>query len=192
MTSIMTTLLSAFAAPRTFDIKASVFGLTAFAFCLLPMLLTPGAGHAEDARVAKSMAAFKAETTKLGVPKIEGRETAGGKDVPALHFGSTKINNNVAVVDEVAKKGGEGVAATVFVKDGDDFVRIATTLAKPDKTGRAIGTVLEAGPALDALKAGKKYNGDVSLFNKPYVASYEPITDASGAVIGAYFVGAKK
>ena len=42
------------------------------------------------------------------------------------------------------------------------------------------------------LQSGKAYNGDVSLFNKPYVASYEPITDASGAVIGAYFVGIKK
>jgi methyl-accepting chemotaxis protein-2 (aspartate sensor receptor) len=78
------------------------------------------------------------------------------------------------------------------VKDGDEFVRVATTLAKPDKTGRAIGTVLDPGPAPEALKSGKAYNGDVSLFNKPYVASYEPITDASGAVIGAYFVGIKK
>ena len=29
----------------------------------------------------------------------------GGKDVPALFFGATKMNNNVAVVDEVAKTG---------------------------------------------------------------------------------------
>jgi methyl-accepting chemotaxis protein len=89
----------------------------------------------------------------------------------------------------VAKEGGLGVAATLFVKNGDDFVRAATTLAKPNKTGRAIGTVLDTGPALDALTSGKAYNGEVSLFSKPYIASYEPITDASGAVLGAYFVG---
>lgn len=147
----------------------------------------------EDAPEASQvMAALKDQTTKLGAPKLEGKDVVGGKDAPVLYFGSTKMNNNVAVVDEVAKKGCQGVAATVFVKDGDEFVRVATTLAKPDKTGRAIGTVLDPGPAPDALKSGKAYNGDVSLFNKPYVASYEPITDASGAVIGAYFVGIKK
>jgi len=50
------------------------------------------------------------------------------------------MNNNVAVVDEVVKAGGKGAAATLFVKDGDEFVRVATTVMKPDKTGRAVGT----------------------------------------------------
>jgi Cache 3/Cache 2 fusion domain len=173
--------------------KTSIFGVIVFAFCLLPMLvLTPSDGRAEDARVEKLMASLTAQTTKLGAPKLEGKEAVGGKDAPALCFGSTKMNNNVAVVDAVAKEGGHGVAATLFVKDGDKFVRVATTLAKPNKTGRAIGTVLDTGPALDALKSGKAYNGEVTLSKTTYVASYEPITDASGAVIGAYFVGVKK
>ena len=176
---------------RPFHNKAYSFAAIAFAVCFLSILI-PNAGHAEDARVAKAMAALKDQTTKLGAPKVEGKEAVGGKDVPALYFGSTKMNSNVAVVDEVAKEGGLGVAATLFVKNGDDFVRVATTLAKPNKTGRAIGTVLDTGPFLDALKSGKAYNGEVSLFSKPYIASYEPITDASGAVLGAYFVGVKK
>jgi hypothetical protein len=51
---------------------------------------------------------------------------------------------------------------------------------------------LDPGPALDALKTGKAYNGEVSVFDKPYVAGYEPIADSSGQIIGAYFVGRKK
>jgi hypothetical protein len=35
--------------------------------------------------------------------KEKGTEAVGGKDAPALYFGSTKMNNNFAVVDEVAK-----------------------------------------------------------------------------------------
>ena len=40
------------------------------------------------------------------------------------------------------------MAATLFVKGDGDYIRIATTLPKPDGSGRAIGTAL-AGPALD-------------------------------------------
>jgi hypothetical protein len=86
-------------------------------------MLMPRIGNAQDAQVTKSMAALKDRTAKLGAPKIEGKAAVGGKEVPALFFGSTKMNNNVAVVDEVTKAGGKGVAATLFVKDGDQFVR---------------------------------------------------------------------
>ena len=70
-------------------------------------LLMPIAGNAQDARVVKSMEALKADTAKLGAPKIEGTEAVGGKEAPALYFGSTKMNNNFAVIDEVAKAGAD-------------------------------------------------------------------------------------
>jgi hypothetical protein len=88
-------------------------------------MLIPSAGNAQDARVVKSMEALKADTAKLGAPKIEGTEAVGGKDAPALYFGSTKMNNNFAVVDEVAKEGGQGMAATLFVKSDGDYIRVA-------------------------------------------------------------------
>lgn len=139
---------------------------------------------AEDARVAKSMAALKEQTAKLGAPKIEGTDAVGGKDAPALYFGATKMNNNPAVVDAVAKEGGNGMAATLFVKGGDEYIRVATL-------PKALGTVL-TGPALDAIKTGKAYYGEAPVLGTPYITGYEPIKDASGAIIGAYFVGYKK
>jgi hypothetical protein len=78
-----------------------------------------------------------------------------------------------------------------LVKSGGDYVRVATTVSNPDGSGRAIGTAL-AGPALDSIKAGKAFFGEVPILGARYVADYEPIKDASGAVIGAYFVGYKK
>jgi hypothetical protein len=137
------------------------------------------------------MEALKADTAKLGAPKIEGTDAVGGKPAPALYFGSTKMNNNFAVVDEVAKAGGKGMAATLLVKSDGDFIRVATNVQNPDGSGRAIGTVL-AGPALDLIKSGKAFFGEVPILGTRYVADYEPIKDASGAVIGAYFVGYKK
>jgi hypothetical protein len=98
----------------------------------------PRTGNAHDAQVTKLMAALKEHTAKLGAPEIEGGDAVGGKDAPALYFGLTKMNNNVAVVDEVVEAGGKGAAATLFDKDGDEFVRVATTVMKPDKAGRGL------------------------------------------------------
>jgi hypothetical protein len=182
---------SAIARPR---VKQGLFVVTlvlAVGFLASPMLM-PSAGIAQDERVTKSMTALKDQTAKLGAPKIEGKDAVGGKDAPALYFGSTKMNKNVAVVDSVAKEGGEGMAATLFVKGGDEYIRVATTVPTSDKKGRAIGTVLDGGPALDTINAGKAYYGEATVLGVPYICGYEPIIDPSGAVIGAYFVGYKK
>src|SRR5712691_5478260 len=117
----------------------------------------------------------------------QNRWRLGGKDAPALYFGSTKMNNNFAVVDEVAKEGGQGMVATLLVKGGDEYIRVATNLPNPDGSGRAIGTVL-TGPALESIKTGKAYYGEVPVLGTPYISGYEPIKDASGAIIAVYFV----
>ena len=161
----------------------------AVGFLAAPVLM-PSDGNAQDARVAKSMAALKDQTTKLGAPKIVGNDAVGGRDVPALYFGSTKMNNNFSVVDAVAKEGGRGTAATLFVKSGDDYIRIATNVST--RIGRrGLGTIL-TGAALKSIKAGNAYYGKTSILGTPYVSGYEPIKDASGAIIGVYFVGYRK
>ena len=54
------------------------------------------------------------------------------------------------------KEGGPGMAATLFVKAGAEYIRVATGALNPDGSGRAVGTVL-GGAALDSIKAGKPY-----------------------------------
>jgi cache 3/cache 2 fusion protein len=156
--------------------------------CVAAALL-PGAARAQDtaAKVQASMAALKAATAKLGAPKVEGTDKVGDKDVPALYFGTTKINNSVAVVDEiVAQNGG---TATLFVKSGDDFVRVSTNVKKNDGS-RAIGTVLDPkGRAIAAIKANQAFYGDVDILGRPYTTGYEPIHDGANNVIGIYYVG---
>jgi len=154
------------------------------------LTLMASAADAQDARSTTSMTALKDKTAKLGAPKIQGTEAVDSKSYPALYFGSIKMNNNSAIVDEVGKEGGTGMAATLFVKAGDEFIRVATSVLLPDGR-RAVGTVLRP-PALDSIKAGKPYYGEVQVLGTPYIADYEPIKDASGETIGAYFVGYKK
>ena len=163
------------------------------------LLLMASAANAQEARTAASMAALKDKTAKLGAPKIDGTEVVGNKSAPVLYFGSTKMNNNFTIVDEVAKEGGPGMQATLFVKAGvqqavaaasEEYIRVATTVRLPDGR-RAVGTVLGP-PALESIKAGQPYHGEVEVLGTQYITDYEPINDASGETIGAYFVGYKK
>jgi len=163
------------------------------------LMLMASAAKAQEARTAASMAALKEKTAKLGAPTIQGEEEVGGKSVPVLYFGSTKMNDNFTLVDEVAEEGGPGMMVTLFVTAGHqleqhaplkEYVRIATTVRLPDGT-RAIGTVLGS-PALDAIRSGYPYFGEVEVLGTAYITRYEPIKDASGETIGAYFVGYKK
>jgi len=163
------------------------------------LMLMASAANAQEARTAASMATLKDKTAKLGEPRIEGTDAVGSKSVPGLYFGSTKMNNNFTIVDEVAKEGGPGMQATLFVKAGvqqargtvsEEYIRVATSARLPDGL-RAVGTVMGS-PALESIKAGHPYHGEVEVLGRPYITHYEPIKDASGETIGAYFVGYKK
>jgi len=88
------------------------------------------------------------------------------------------------IVDAVVKSNG-GVA-TLFVKNGDKYVRVATTVKKEDGSS-AVGTPLATNsPALAKLNNGEPYYGDATVFGKAYDAGYEPIKDALGAVSEDY------
>jgi hypothetical protein len=169
----------------------SVSILAAVSFAMMTVLMPTITRAQADPRVQKSMEDLKSMTAKLGAPKVEGRESVGGKDAPALHFGTAKMNNNFEIVDTIGKNDGRGMTATLFVKGGDEYIRVATSVPKPDGSGRAIGTVL-AGPALEAIKQGKAYYGDVPILGVPYTTGYEPIKTGSGETIGVYYVGYKK
>jgi hypothetical protein len=159
-----------------------LFFTAEFTVLPLPQVL---AGPAED--VQSAMQFLKSKAAAFGVPSIKGDDTVAGKTVPALYFGEAKMNNNFSLVDEVQRE--KGGTATIFVKNGDDFVRVATNVKKDDGS-RAIGTVLDPkGKAIAAIAKGESFYGDVDILGKPYTTGYEPIRDASNNIIGVYYVG---
>jgi len=176
----------------TMNRKSFFVGSLATGCLIVSLMLMPNAASAQaDPKVAKAMELLKAKTAKLGAPKIEGKDAVEGKDVPALYFGTTKMNNNFTVVDEVVAEAGG--TATLFVKAGDDYVRVSTNVPKPDGSGRAIGTVLDpTGKAIVAIRQGQAFYGEVPILGTPYVTGYEPIKDGSANVTGIYYVGYKK
>ena len=170
--------------------KRAVAGILAAACLIGSAMLLPGVGHAQDAKVKRAMDLLESMADKLGPPKIEGTDTVAGRQVPAIYFGSTKMNNNFDLVDEVVKEAGG--TATIFVKSGDEFVRVATNVKKDDGS-RAVGTVLDPkGKAIESIKKNEAFFGDVDILGKPYVTGYDPIRDSSKNVIGIYYVGYMK
>ena len=109
--------------------------------------------------------------------------------MPAIYFGARKINNNYDVVDEIKKS--TGATATVFVKDGDEFVRVSTNVLTPEGK-RGVGTQLARAKAYESVSKGEQFCGQVDVLGTPFDACYNPIKDAGGKVIGVTYIGFKK
>ncbi len=115
------------------------------------------------------------------------RLTVGSINAPELRSGNRLVNTTLAQVDRYASITGGN--ATVFVRDGDDFLRITTSLRKEDGS-RATGTWLGKGhPAYAALMAGQRYVGYATLFGRQFITVYEPVTDDKGQVIAVRYIG---
>jgi len=136
-----------------------------------------------------TIADLDARLTKIGSPKIEGTEETAGKTVPAIYFGARKINNNYDVVDAIRKA--HNATATVFVKDGDEFVRVSTNVLTPEGK-RGVGTQLARNAAYAAVSKGDQYCGPVDVLGTIYAACYNPIKDSAGKIIGVTYIGHNK
>jgi hypothetical protein len=169
-------------------IKPAYFIIPAIAL-IATLTFMPSACLAQTGpeKVKTSMDLLKSGAAKLGSAKVEGTDTVAGKEVPAIYFGKTKMNNNFELVDDVVKQ--VGGTATIFVKSGDDYVRVATNVKKDDGS-RAIGTILDPkGKVIVNIRDNKAFYGETTILGKPYITGYDPIRDSANNVIGIYYVG---
>ena len=114
---------------------------------------------------------------------------------PVLILNGKSLVNDLSYTEKLSLEM-PGAVATIFVRSGNDFIRIATSLKK--QTGNAalaheeiaVGSTLShKSPAYDACLAGDTYTGTTTLFGSTYMTEYTPIKTASGNVIGIRFVG---
>lgn len=140
-------------------------------------------------RVVASLSLLRERGEKIGRPAIKGMVTIGGKPVPNLVLGNTPQTGHFKLVDGIVNH--FGGSATLFVRSGNEFVRVSTSLRKSDNS-RAIGTILDPqGKALPALLRGESFYGVVDILGEPYITGYEPMLDDIGDIIGAWYVGYK-
>ena len=93
------------------------------------------------------------------------------------------------MVDEIKKA--HGATATVFVKHGDDYIRVSTNVLTPEGK-RGVGTALARAKAYEAMNKGEQFCGPVDVLGTAFDACYNPIKDKGGKVIGVSYIGHKK
>jgi hypothetical protein len=85
--------------------KNIVVGILAAGCFVAASVVAPSAAYAQaDPRVTKSMETLKSMTAKLGGPKLEGSEAVGGKEAPALYFGTNKTTTLSILLTRLEKK----------------------------------------------------------------------------------------
>lgn len=115
---------------------------------------------------------------------IRGKTAQG---YPAYYLYDNLITGETDVLDRFSKTTGD--IATIFAKDGQDFIRVTTSLKDADGK-RAIWTKLDHNhPAYKLVLEGKTYIGKATLFGNDYLTFYEPIKDTSNNVTGILFIG---
>ena len=109
-------------------------------------------------------------------------------ETPTLNLDGVSLSDHTDQVDAFSNNG-KGNVATLFARDGDDFLRVSTSVKKEDGS-RATGTRLgKDHPAYNTVREGKPFIGKASLFGRQYMTRYDPIKDSAGQVIGIHFVG---
>ena len=99
----------------------------------------------------------------------------------------TPLVERYTVVDRASQT--MGIAATIFVKDQNDFRRISTNII--DQSGkRAINTFLgQDSAAFGAVSRGQAYTGTAIILGKDYLTEYQPMFDQTKNIIGLLFIG---
>ena len=100
------------------------------------------------------------------------------------------IKNDYRVVDQISRR--LGVHATIFMREGEDYRRISTSIM--DNSGkRAVDTFLgSASAAYSSIKAGNDYFGNAVIQGEDYITAYRSLHSAdSSEVIGVLFIGIK-
>ncbi|MBG0565734.1 methyl-accepting chemotaxis protein [Actinoplanes sp. NEAU-A11] len=108
---------------------------------------------------------------------------------------NTDPGRTTPYVDDAESLAGGAVTLFQRMNAAGDLLRVATTIRGKDGK-RVIGTYIPATAAdgkpnavAAAIKAGKTFRGVAQVVGTPYISIYDPIKDASGAVIGALYVG---
>ncbi|MDF2613948.1 MAG: methyl-accepting chemotaxis sensory transducer [Clostridia bacterium] len=109
------------------------------------------------------------------------------KDQTLYDQNNNRIEENTSIVEKLHEF--TNAEVTLFVKDGNDFTRLLTTILNEDGTS-AVGTKLDtASLSYEAVLKGETYTGVATILGKDYLSIYKPFKSAEGDIIGILFLG---
>lgn len=165
-------------------------------FIFLMTLLLAGGGFLVS-RIGMSRLATEVTARSLSM-KLNGdiesfvRAVEAEYGVFSLDEGVLKSSKGVPVdsfdfIDGIAED--LGITATIFQAEGNDFVRLVTSIKTGDGS-RAVGTFLgRESAAYGPVMNMKRFLGEARILGEHYLTAYDPLLDGSGTVIGILYVG---
>ncbi len=99
-----------------------------------------------------------------------------------LYKGTTLINGNYDLIDEISKD--TGILTTIFLKD----TRVSTNV-KGEDGKRKVGTKASKEVIDRTLIKGENFIGETLVAGIPVMTHYKPIKDSTGNLVGMWFVG---
>lgn len=110
-------------------------------------------------------------------------------EVPSLDIGSTPLNGNDALIDDIKSKVGSDAA--VYLLDKGLLIRVASTVQNAEGE-RPLGVAIKEGdPLYQAVTSGESYFGIVQEVDGWYQAGFMSLSDFNGKPIGALEVERK-
>ena len=110
----------------------------------------------------------------------------GSFNLPQWNVGDKILQNNNSFCKTVAN-GNKGSHFTIFQKQGNDYIRIATTIVGTDGKP-AVGTRLTDPEVMRSIESGTTFFASTVILGVPYVASYKQLY-INRQLKGIYFTG---
>ncbi|NKK72078.1 HAMP domain-containing protein [Rhizobium sophorae] len=143
--------------------------------------------HVMDGAVADAREATRAMAVLYGAADQAAKIELKDNQLSAVTEDAIPALADHSLVDRTAQS--IAGVATIFQKQGSDYVRISTNVKK-ENGDRAVGTKLVAEhPAQPVLAKGEAYYGPAVLFGRQFITGYFPIKNASSANVGILFIG---
>ena len=144
-------------------------------------------GHVMDGAVSDARDAARAMAVLYGAADQAAKVEVKDNRLTAVTEEAIPALADHSLVDRTAQS--IAGVATIFQKQGGDYVRISTNVKK-ENGDRAVGTKLVAEhPAQPVLARGEAYFGPAELFGRKFMTGYFPIKNASNANVGILFIG---
>jgi len=165
-------------------------------FCILFVLVSSGIGYFSFRLASNGMKTMQGEllnkkmTGDINVATYYKEQYYGNLSIldgKLVDENGNNLEGNFKMVDAILNDTGD--VATIFIKKGDDFKRIATNI-KNENGERAVGTNLgKESSAYNDVINGKEYIGKAKILNENYSTTYKPIFSKTGENIGILFIG---
>jgi methyl-accepting chemotaxis protein len=108
------------------------------------------------------------------------------EEIPQLRTGSSYINGNFRIVDNI--KNVSGSSATIFQFVDDKLLRISTTIKNNDGK-RAVGTYIPStNEVYKTVLRGEVFRGKAYVMNEWLITEYTPLRDSDNTIVGAFCV----